>query len=58
MMSRLQDNKNNRQNANARQFVILEPLEDSLRIFTMIKVARGMSGTALWSDNTFSMNLH
>ena len=55
-MSRLPNADNNKQNA--RQRVILQPLEDSLRVSTMIRVAREVSVTALRGDEIYSMNLN
>ena len=55
-MSGLPNADNNEQNV--RQRVILQLLEDSLRVSTMIRVAKEVSITALGSDNTFFMNLN
>ena len=55
-MSRVQNADNNEQNA--RQRVILQPLEDNLRVSTMVRVQRDVSITALGSDEIFTMNLN
>ena len=55
-MSGVQNADNNEQNA--RQRVILQPLEDSLRVSTMVRVQREVNITALGSDEIFTMNLN
>ena len=55
-MSRLPNANNNEQNA--RQRVILQPLEDNLRVSTMVRVQREVNITALGSDEIFTMNLN
>ena len=55
-MSGVQNADNNEQNA--RQRVILQPLEDNLRVSTMVRVQREVSITALGSDEIFTMNLN
>ena len=57
MMSEVQENRE-RNEVNVRQRVILQPLEDSLRTSTMIRVLREVSITALGSGETFTMNLN
>ena len=57
MMSELQENCENNK-PNARQRVVLHPLEDILRTSTMIRVLREVSITTLGSDETFTMNLN
>ena len=55
-MSGVQNADNNEQNA--RQCVIIQPLEDNLRVSTMIRVQREVSITALEGEETFSINLN
>ena len=55
-MSRVQNADNNEKNS--RQCVILQPLEDNLRVSTMIRVQREVSITALEGEETFSINLN
>lgn len=57
MMSEVQDDCG-RNGVNVRLRVILQPLKDSLRTSTMIRVAREVSITALQSEDTFTMNLN
>ena len=55
-MSGVQNADNNEQNA--RQRVILQPLEDNLRVSTMVRVQREVSITALGGEEIFTMNLN
>ena len=55
-MSGVQNADNNEQNA--RQRVILQPLEDNLRVSTMVRVQRDVSITALGGEEIFTMNLN
>ena len=55
-MSGLQNGENNKQSA--RQRVILQPLEYSLHVSTMIRVAREVSIIDLRSNDAFSINLN
>ena len=55
-MSRVQNADNNEKNS--RQCVILQPLEDNLRVSTMVRVQREVNITALRGIEIFSMNLN
>ena len=55
-MSGVPNADNNEQNA--RQRVILQPLEDNLRVSTMVRVQREVSITALGGEEIFTMNLN
>ena len=56
-MSEVQENRK-RNEVNVRQRVILQPLEDSLRTSTMIRLAREVSITSLGNDEVYTMNLN
>ena len=55
-MSGVPNADNNEQNA--RQRVILQPLEDNLRVSTIVRVQREVSITALGGEEIFTMNLN